>query len=78
MKKINKQLSSIIPLIALPQFLYILFLLFIPFTGLVIYSFWTSDFFEIDRTITLFNYYYILFEEHLYLFLIFLFYFVFH
>ena len=71
MKKINKQLSSIIPLIALPQFLYILFLLFIPFTGLVIYSFWTSDFFEIDRTFTLFNYYFILFEEHLYLFLIF-------
>ena len=71
MKKINKQLSSIIPLIALPQFLYILFLLFIPFIGLVIYSFWTSDFFEIDRTFTLFNYYFILFEERLYLFLIF-------
>ena len=71
MKKINEQLSSIIPLISIPQFFYILFLIFIPFTGLVIYSFWTSDFFEIDRTITLFNYYFILFEEHLYLFLIF-------
>ena len=71
MKKINEQLSSIIPLISIPQFFYILILIFIPFTGLIIYSFWTSDFFDIDRTFTLSNYYFLLFEEHLYLFLIF-------
>ena len=69
--KINNKLSSIIPLIAIPQFFYIFFLLFIPFSGLIIYSFWTSDFFDIDRTLTLSNYYFILFEELLYLFLIF-------
>ena len=71
MKKINDKLSSIIPLIALPQFFYIFSLLFIPFIGLVVYSFWTSEFFDIDRTFTFFNYNFILLEEHLYLFLIF-------
>ena len=71
MKKINDKLSTIIPLIALPQFFYIFSLLFIPFIGLVVYSFWTSEFFDIDRTLTFFNYNFILFKEHLYLFLIF-------
>ena len=70
-KAINSKLSSIIPLISIPQFFYIFFLLFIPFSGLIVYSFWKSDFFDIDRTFTLFNYYFILLEEHLYLFLIF-------
>lgn len=70
-KGINSKLSSIIPLISIPQFFYIFFLLFIPFSGLIVYSFWKSDFFDIDRTFTLFNYYFILLEEHLYLFLIF-------
>ena len=70
-KAINSKLSSIIPLISIPQFFYIFFLLFIPFSGLIVYSFWKSDFFDIDKTFTLFNYYFILLEEHLYLFLIF-------
>ena len=70
-KGINSKLSSIIPLISIPQFFYIFFLLFIPFSGLIVYSFWKSDFFDIDKTFTLFNYYFILLEEHLYLFLIF-------